>query len=54
MNYDNLTLDEFRKLSDEESSKVPRRILEKLFDELCLQNEGWFYDQQRFEKLNSE
>ena len=54
MNYDNLTLEGHRKLSKEESSKVPRYVLERLFDELCFQNDGWVYDQQRAKKLNEK
>lgn len=54
MNYGNLTLEGHRKLSKEESSKVPRYVLERLFDELCFQNDGWVYDQQRAKKLNEK
>ncbi len=54
MNYDHLTLEEFRKLSDKESSKVPRVVLERLFDELVSKDKGWVYDQQRFKKINSK
>ena len=52
MNYDNLTLEEFRKLSDEEVSKVPRYVLDRLFDEMMAEDEGWVYDQQRAKKLD--
>lgn len=54
MNYDHLTLEEFRKLSDKDASKVPRAVLEKLFDELESKDKGWVYDQQRFKKINSK
>lgn len=53
MSYENITLEEFRKLSDKEASKVPRATLERLFDEVRLDNEGWVYDQQRAKLLSS-
>ena len=51
MNYDKLTLEEFRKLSDEEVSKVPRYVLDRLFDEMRIKDGSWVYDQQRAKKL---
>ena len=51
MNYDDLTLEEYRKLPNKEATKVPRAVRERLLNEMRIKDGAYVYDKSRAELL---